>query len=88
MPYTESVRGLATFCAFAEVRPKPTDNLSTRAIPEGNRQTVAVGTLVTQRPPHRSARAAFLHAALTAEIWRRSAYQDTDEEAWGAGASA
>jgi lipopolysaccharide biosynthesis regulator YciM len=49
---------------------------------------VAVGTLVTQRPPHGSARAAFLHAALTADIWRRSAYQDTDEEAWVEGASA
>src|SRR5208283_3999479 len=54
----------------------------------GYRPCVAVGTLVTQRPPHGSARAAFLHAALTADIWRRSAYQDTDEEAWGTGASA
>jgi hypothetical protein len=34
---------------------------------------VAVGTSVTQRPPHRSARAAFLHAAPTVDIWRRSA---------------
>jgi len=34
---------------------------------------VAVGTLVTQRPPHRSALAAFLHAALTVDIWRQSA---------------
>src|SRR5208337_5409371 len=55
---------------------------------QSNFLRVAVGTLVTQRPPHGSARAAFLHAALTADIWRRSAYQDTDEEAWVAGASA
>jgi hypothetical protein len=35
--------------------------------------SVAVGTPVTQRPPHRSALAAFLHAAPTVDIWRQSA---------------
>src|ERR1700726_1504298 len=44
---------------------------------------VAVGTPVAQRPPHRSARAVFLHAALTADAWRRSASRDTDEGFWG-----
>ena len=41
--------------------------------PGGNRSCVAVGTPVTQRPPQRSARAAFLHAARTEDAWRRSA---------------
>ena len=44
---------------------------------------VAVGTPVTQRPPHGSARAALPHAALTADAWRRSAGRDTDGEWWG-----
>ena len=47
---------------------------------------VAVGTLVAQRPPHRSARAAVPHAALTADAWRRSADWDTDEGLRAAGA--
>jgi Phage integrase family len=44
---------------------------------------VAVGTQVSQRPPHRTARAGFLHAAPTADVWRRSANSDTDEGFWG-----
>jgi hypothetical protein len=48
---------------------------------------VAVGTLVTQRPPHGSARAAFLHAAPTVDVWRQSAKRGTDEEVWETGAS-
>ena len=39
---------------------------------------VAVGTAVACRPPHRPARAVFLHAVLTADTWRRSAGRGTD----------
>ena len=39
---------------------------------------VAVGTTVACRPPHRPARAVFLHAVLTADTWRRSAGRGTD----------
>src|SRR5215469_9149255 len=43
---------------------------------------VAVGTRVTPRPPHRSARAAFPHAALTEDVWRQSASWDRGGGFW------
>jgi hypothetical protein len=49
-----------------------------RCCPESGH--VAVGTLVTQRPPHGSVRAELPHTALTADAWRQSANGDRDEE--------
>ena len=43
-----------------------------------NETTVAVGTPVARRPPHRSVRAGLLHTAPTSDIWRRSAHSDAD----------
>src|SRR5436853_5575626 len=40
--------------------------------------SVAVGTSVTRRPPHRSVRAEFPHTAPTSDTWRRSARWDAD----------
>src|SRR5215469_13328967 len=48
---------------------------------------VAVGTSVAWRPPHRPARAGFLHAVLTVDAWRRSAGRGTDEGFWAGGAT-
>ena len=43
---------------------------------------VAVGTLVAQRPPHRSVRAELLHTAPTSDAWRRSAGWDGGGGFW------
>src|SRR5215471_1665511 len=37
------------------------------ASPAGKHRTIAVGTLITGRPPHRTVRAAFLHTAPTSD---------------------
>src|SRR3954462_4210466 len=34
--------------------------------------SIAVGTLITERPPHRSERAQFGHSAPTLGVWRRN----------------
>ena len=39
--------------------------------------TVAVGTPVARRPPHRSVRAELPHTAPTSDDWRRSARSDS-----------
>src|SRR5690606_37394249 len=40
----------------------------------GKQALFAVGTLITERPPHRSGRAEFPHPAPTLMIWRQSAH--------------
>ena len=45
---------------------------------------VAVGTTISDRPPHRSVRALLTHTAPTLDIWRRSARSGKDAQA-GAG---
>ena len=39
---------------------------------------VAVGTMISQRPPHRSVRAELLHTAPTSDTWRQTARADAD----------
>ena len=41
---------------------------------------VAVGTIIADRPPHRSVRAELLHTAPILDVWRRSARLDTGAE--------
>jgi hypothetical protein len=38
----------------------------------------AVGTALSDSPPHRSLQAEFPHKALLMRIWRKSAFQDRD----------
>src|SRR5215469_7937421 len=63
-------------------RPRLVRNLSIGFSPtqtsHRSKLRVAVGTAVACRPPHRPARAVFLHAVLTADTWRRSAGRGTD----------
>jgi hypothetical protein len=40
-------------------------------------QSVAVGTTITDRPPHRTVRAALPHTAPTSEAWRAGCYSHT-----------
>ena len=47
--------------------------------PSQQRRTIAVGTRVTPRPPHRSGRAQFRHPAPTSGVWRRTALGAKDE---------
>jgi hypothetical protein len=49
-------------------------------------RTIAVGTAISGRPPHRSVRAELLHTAPTFDVDVRSVLQDTDGgyEGWGA----
>ena len=50
------------------------------------RGTIAVGTAISGRPPHRSVRAELLHTAPTFDVDVRSVLQDTDGGyvGWGA----
>ena len=41
--------------------------------------TIAVGTRVTPRPPHRSGQAQLRHPVPTSGVWRRNAHQARDE---------
>ena len=49
---------------------------------------VAVGTIIADRPPHGSVRAALPHTALTLDIWRQSEPTGKDEESVDEAASA
>jgi len=49
--------------------------------------SVAVGTTVTRRPPHRSVRAGLLHTAPTSDAWRQIARWDADAGFWRSGAT-
>ena len=51
-----------------------------------HRGTIAVGTAISGRPPHRSVRAELLHTAPTFDVDVRSVLQDTDGGyvGWGA----
>ena len=49
---------------------------------------VAVGTIIADRPPHRSVRAALPHTAPTLDIWRQNERWDRDGESVGEAASA
>ena len=41
---------------------------------------VAVGTIIADRPPHRSVRAALPHTAPTLDVWRQIGRSDKDAE--------
>lgn len=47
--------------------------------------TLAVGTSIAARPPHRSVRAALPHTALTSDAWRQNERweKDAPDEPWG-----
>ena len=49
---------------------------------------VAVGTIIADRPPHRSVRAALPHTAPTLDIWRQSGRSDKGVESVGEATSA
>src|SRR4051812_45284525 len=51
------------------------------------RYLIAVGTLIAERPPHRTVRAAFPHTAPTSGVWRRTASPAKDEGSAVSGAS-
>jgi len=48
----------------------------------GVRQAVAVGTILSDGPPHRSQRAELPHWAPTSGVWRQSARLDVGARAW------
>jgi riboflavin biosynthesis pyrimidine reductase len=49
---------------------------------------VAVGTIIADRPPHRSVRAGLPHTAPTLDESRQSESRDRDAELWAAAATA
>ena len=51
------------------------------------KKSVAVGTPVAQRPPHRSVRAELPHTAPTLGEWRRSAHKDANVKCGHEGAN-
>ena len=55
-------------------------NLMATALAGGT--TVAVGTTVTRRPPHRTVRAGLLHTAPALDAWRQTARSDEGGESW------
>jgi len=44
----------------------------------GSSRMVAVGTILSDGPPHRSQRALLTHWAPTSGVWRQSAHLDED----------
>ena len=50
----------------------------TTTLPVALGKLVAVGTVITDRPPHRPVLAALPHTVLTSDVWRRSAHWDRD----------
>ena len=57
--------GPRTFQCFDCDRQDPLESLSVRRWLEGELGTIAVGTVIADRPPHRSERAQFRHSAPT-----------------------
>ena len=50
-------------------------------------RVIAVGTVIADRPPHRSVRAALPHTALTSDVDMHTAHWDKDAESWASEAS-